>query len=392
MPPVTASAAKVWLTEADCNLEEFRALVEQATDADAYPAAAAVQSNVVMYEARSLLARAEGERQRLEVQAELARALSGGPGIVAVKGAFDSAVVDRVSEVFMALMEEEAAAGHSRGDHFAKPGTNQRLWNSLSKLVLRAPDVAADYLGNLVVDLVSVAWLGPGYQLTSQVNLVNPGGVAQSVHRDYHLGFMTNEQAAAFPVHAHQLSPVLTLQAAVAHCDMPLESGPTFYLPHSQKYVPGYLAWRLPDFARYAEEHYVQLPLEKGDAVFFNPALFHAAGNNRSAATRRMANLLQISSAFGRAMESIDRGSVTAAIYPVLLERKRAGAGHAWLRAAIAACAEGYSFPTNLDLDAPVGGLAPPTPAQLTWEALQDEVPPDAFREQLAAAAQRKSA
>ena len=57
----------------------------------------------------------------------------------------------------------------------------------------------------------------------------------------------------------------------------------------------------------YFDAHHVQLPLQKGDAVFFNPALMHAAGHNRSADVRRMANLLQVSSAFGRAMESVDR-------------------------------------------------------------------------------------
>ena len=70
---------------------------------------------------------------------------------------------------------------------------------------------------------------------------------------------------------------------AVAHVDMPIESGPTLYLPHTQKYGPGYLAWRIPAFREYFEANYIQLPLAKGDMVFFNPALFHAAGNNVSA-------------------------------------------------------------------------------------------------------------
>lgn len=75
----------------------------------------------------------------------------------------------------------------------------------------------------------------------------------------------------------HRLSPVLTLQGAVAHCDMPVESGPTLFLPYSQTYLPGYLALKRPEFRTYFEENHVQLPLEKGDVVFFNPALFHAA-------------------------------------------------------------------------------------------------------------------
>jgi ectoine hydroxylase-related dioxygenase (phytanoyl-CoA dioxygenase family) len=77
----------------------------------------------------------------------------------------------------------------------------------------------------------------------------------------------------------------------------------------------------------------------------------------------RMANLLQISSAFGRAMETIDRETVANAVYPVLLRRKVQGVSEDWLRNVVAACAEGYPFPTNLDLDPPVDGLASPSQA-----------------------------
>src|SRR5205085_11682474 len=99
-----------------------------------------------------------------------------------------------------------------------------------------------------------LSWLGPGYQVSSQVNVVNPGGEAQRPHRDYHLGFLTDEEAFRYPLHIHLLSPVLTLQGAVAHCDMPVETGPTMYLPHSQKYEAGYVAWRRPDFIAYFDE------------------------------------------------------------------------------------------------------------------------------------------
>jgi ectoine hydroxylase-related dioxygenase (phytanoyl-CoA dioxygenase family) len=183
---------------------------------------------------------------------------------------------------------------------------------------------------------------------------------------------------------------VLTLQGAVAHCDMPVESGPTMYLPHSQKYQPGYLAWRLPEFRAYFEAHQVQLPLAKGDAVFFNPALFHAAGANRSADIRRMANLLQVSSAFGRAMETVDREAVCNAVYPALLKRKAEGADQAWLDHVVAASAEGYPFPTNLDSDPPVDGLAPPSQADLLRRALREEWTPEALRTELRAGAERR--
>ncbi|MFC8146017.1 phytanoyl-CoA dioxygenase family protein [Streptomyces paradoxus] len=375
---------RAWLSEQDCDLGAFRALVEQATDPADYPHACAVERNVPVYDCGLL----EGDRV---VQAELVRALADGPGIVVFRGAFpDPRVVDRATDVFEALIAEQRASGAAAGDHFAKPGANDRVWNALEKAARYDPEAFADYYANEILALVATAWLGPGYQVTSQLNVVNPGGAAQSVHRDYHLGFLTNEVAAAYPAHVHRLSPVLTLQGAVAHCDMPVESGPTMYLPHSQKYEPGYLAWRLPEFRAYFEAHQVQLPLAKGDAVFFNPALFHAAGTNRSADIRRMANLLQVSSAFGRAMETVDREAVAGAVYPVLLKRKSEGADQAWLDHVIAASAESYPFPTNLDSDPPVDGLAPPSQADLMRRALREEWTPEALRAELRTSAERR--
>ncbi|MFE7231474.1 phytanoyl-CoA dioxygenase family protein [Streptomyces sp. NPDC002405] len=378
---------RVRLSEQDCDLDSFRALVDRATDAADYPHASSVEHNVLVYDAERL----HGAGEHNALRAELVHALDEGPGIVVFRGAFpDTAVVDRATAVFRALIAGQRASGAGAGDHFAKPGANDRVWNALEKAALHDPETFADYYANDVLALVGEAWLGPGYQVTSQINVVNPGGAAQTVHRDYHLGFLANEVAAAYPAHVHRLSPVLTLQGAVAHCDMPVESGPTMYLPYSQRYEPGYLAWRLPAFQAYFEDHHVQLPLTKGDAVFFNPALFHAAGTNRSADIRRMANLLQVSSAFGRAMETVDREAVAGAVFPVLLKRKAEGADAAWLDRVVAASAEGYPFPTNLDSDPPVDGLAPPSQADLVRRAVREEWTPDALRAELRAAAERR--
>ncbi|MEV1080306.1 phytanoyl-CoA dioxygenase family protein [Streptomyces sp. NPDC050211] len=373
-----------WPTEQDCDLDAFRALVERTTEAADYPYAAAVEQNVLVYDSDRLR-----DANRRDVQTELVRALTDGPGIVVFQGAFpDLDAVDRLTAVFDALIAEQRASGASAGDHFAKPGANDRVWNALEKAALYDPEAFADYYANGILALVSQAWLGPGYQVTSQVNVVNPGGAAQTAHRDYHLGFLSNETAAAYPAHVHRLSPVLTLQGAVAHCDMPVESGPTMYLPYSQSYEPGYLAWRLPEFQDCFEDRHVQLPLAKGDAVFFNPALFHAAGTNRSADIRRMANLLQVSSAFGRAMETVDREAIANALYPVLLKRR--SEGERWLDNVIAASAEGYPFPTNLDSDPPVDGLAPPSQADVVRRAVREAWTSEALRDELRAGAERR--
>ncbi|KAB1146665.1 phytanoyl-CoA dioxygenase [Streptomyces luteolifulvus] len=378
---------RTWLAERDCDLAAFREHVERTTDLADHPYAASVERNVLVYDSERIRAAAD----RRDVQAELVHALADGPGIVVLKGAFPRAdAVDRLTDVFDALIAEQRSSGAGAGDHFARPGANDRVWNALEKAALYDPEAFAGYYANDVLALVSAAWLGPRYQITSQVNVVNPGGRAQTAHRDYHLGFLSTEAAAAYPAHAHRLSPALTLQGAVAHCDMPVESGPTMYLPHSQSYEPGYLAWRLPEFQAYFETHHVQLPLAKGDAVFFNPALFHAAGTNRSADIRRMANLLQVSSAFCRAMETVDREAVVNAVFPVLLRRRAEGAGEEWLEQVIAASAEGYPFPTNLDSDPPVEGLAPPSQADVVRRALRESWTADVLRDALRACAERR--
>lgn len=354
-----------------CDIQDLRTVLTDRTDIAEYPNAACVEQQVLVYDLDGL---------RAAPPEELVRAFADGPGVVVVRGAMpDTAVVDRATAVF----EELIATGAARGDHFAQPGANDRIWNALEKLAVAAPEVFVDYYAHDVFAIVSHAWLGPAYQVTSQVNVVNPGGQAQVGHRDYHLGFLAPDVIERYPDHVHRLSPVLTLQGAVAHTDMPLESGPTLYLPHSQKYGPGYLATSRPEFRAYFEQHHVQLPLRKGDAAFFNPAVIHGAGHNVSADIRRMANLLQISSAFGRAMESVDRSRICATVYQALHT-------HPHPDHAIAAAAEGYAFPTDLDRDPPVDGLSPPSQADVVRRALSETWDDATFRAALTAHDERR--
>jgi ectoine hydroxylase-related dioxygenase (phytanoyl-CoA dioxygenase family) len=361
------------------------AVLAARTQLEHYPNAVAVEQGVVVYDAPRLAGILADSTARRGLLAELARALSDGPGIVVFQRAFAPETVDRVTAAFDAMIAEQRSAGMQSGDHFAKPGANDRVWNALEKLAVSDPEGFVDYYANDIVALASTAWLGPAYQVTSQVNVVNPGGAGQTVHRDYHLGFQSDEVCALYPAHVHALSQTLTLQGAVAHCDMPVESGPTLYLPHSQKYAHGYVAYQRPEFQDYFVANHVQLPLAKGDAVFFNPALFHAAGTNHSTDIKRMANLLQISSAFGRAMETVDRQRVVEAVYPALLAAKTAGRSARELGNAVAASAEGYAFPTNLDRDQPIGGMAPPSQADIVRDALAEGMGADELAVRLTA-------
>ena len=117
------------LVPADVRLEDFVAVVEQTTDLAAYPHADRVESNVLVYDADRLRPTTATDAGRDLVAAELVRAFTDGPGVVVFEGAFpDHAVVDRVTEVFDAIVADEAAAGGAAGDHFAAPGANSRVW------------------------------------------------------------------------------------------------------------------------------------------------------------------------------------------------------------------------------------------------------------------------
>jgi ectoine hydroxylase-related dioxygenase (phytanoyl-CoA dioxygenase family) len=372
MAAPVSTTYRPWIDESNCRLDDFRAQVLRDTDPADYPLAGDVRSNVLVYSADAV---ATSDRRAL--QSELIRALADGPGVVVFEDAFSPDVVDRANEAFFDIIAAQRAAGTAAGDHFGKPGANDRIWNAAQKLALHAPQEFAEYYANDALALVCQAWLGPRYQVTSQVNVVNPGGTQQVPHRDYHLGFVAADQLAEYPAHLHRTSPALTLQGAVAHCDMPVESGPTMLLPHSQRFAGGYIAFNRSEFVDFFAEHHVQLPLRKGDAVFFNPALYHGAGANISADIRRIANLLQISSPFGRAMEALDRTAMVRAVYPSLQAMKAAGRLRQELVNAVVATAEGYAFPTNLDSDQPIGSLGPPSQVDTVLAALADDLPPE---------------
>ncbi|WP_434052692.1 MAG: phytanoyl-CoA dioxygenase family protein [Roseibium sp.] len=377
-----------------CSIDEFRALVGQVLEESDVPLAGRIVSNIPVYKVSELGRLVSGEEGKRRLMAEWAHVLMHRSGVLVLDGAFaDTTPLNEATRAFQDIIREEKAASGGGADHFAAAGANDRIWNSLQKLCLRDPEAFAGCFANPFVDAVCEAWLGPNYQMTAQVNVVRPGGAAQQAHRDYHLGFQDAETCAGYPAHVHDLSPVMTLQGGIAHADMPVESGPTKLLPFSQLYRPGYMAYRQQVFQDFFEGAYVQLPLKKGDAIFFNPALFHAAGENRSADIHRMANLLQISSAFCRAMENIDREGMCKALYPVLLEKARSGDwGRAEIEAVVSACAEGYSFPTNLDTDPPIGGLAPETQKQLFLKALAEGMSEGDFAAALAAQSARRGA
>ncbi|MDB2320789.1 phytanoyl-CoA dioxygenase family protein [Amylibacter sp.] len=368
-----------YLSSNDCNLEEFSKSLDRTLNQSDVPLAHDIKKNIPIYDVSQI----DFLDNTQTLRTEWANVLHKTAGVLVLKNAYpDTSCIDAATLIFEKIIADEKAATGDKADHFAASGANDRIWNSAQKLCQSDPNTFAKYFSNLAVDTACKAWLGPNYQMTAQINLVRPTGAAQSPHRDYHLGFQTRELAESYPAHVHDLSPVLTLQGAIAHIDMPIESGPTKLLPFSQIYRHGYLAYSQPEFREYFENNYVQIPLNKGDVLFFNPALYHAGGANISKDIHRMANLLQVSSAFGRAMESLDRSGMTRKLYPILAKNNH-NLSEKEINAAITSCAEGYSFPTNLDTAPPLDGLAPETQANLFRRALTEKMSISDFEKEL---------
>ena len=368
-----------YLSINDCDLDEFSKSLDRELQQNEVPLSHDIQKNVPIYDVSKIDFLSDTKLLRTE----WANILHKTSGVLVLKNAYpDTSIIDTASAIYDKIIADEKAATGDKADHFAASGANDRIWNSAQKLCQYDPQTFSKYFSNLAVDTACKAWLGPNYQMTAQINLVRPSGAAQSPHRDYHLGFQTKEIAESYPAHVHDLSPALTLQGAIAHVDMPIESGPTKLLPFSQIYRHGYLAFSQHDFREYFENNYIQIPLNKGDVLFFNPALYHAGGANISKNIHRMANLLPVSSAFGRAMESLNRSEMTRMLYPILAKNSDK-MNEAEINAAITSCSEGYSFPTNLDTAPPLDGLAPETQANLFRRALKEEMSFVDFKKEL---------
>ena len=366
------TSQQVYFSQSDIDYDDLAKICSQKTLQEDYPFADSVSNNVVIYDANYLETFIGDSENELRLKTELHQVLEGGPGVFVIRNLYRHDAIDQSNNIFEKIVESE---GNTSNDHFAS-GTNTRIWNAFQKVALEDPNAFISYYSNNLLKLVAESWCGPNSQMTAQVNIVRPGGEMQKPHRDYHLGFQENQVVELFPISAHRLSNYLTLQGGVAHTDMPLASGPTMVLPYSQQYELGYLAWRDNACTDFFNDNAVQNQMNKGDGIFFNPALLHGAGSNTTKDFHRIGNLLQISSPFGKTMERIDYLKIINRIYPLLLEHSINKTLSEKLIENVLVCAtDGYAFPTNLDNDKNSNSkLQGMTMFELTKQSLLDMV------------------
>jgi hypothetical protein len=82
---------------------------------------------------------------------------------------------------------------------------------------------------------------------------------------------------------------------------------------------------------------------------------------------------------------------MATALYPNLVRLHDSGVlSDVELEHVVAATAEGYAFPTNLDRDPPVDGIVPRSQAEILRQALRDGLDAAQFAALLAQSAQRR--
>jgi len=175
------------------------------------------------------------------------------------------------------------------------------------------------------------------------------------------LSALGKAKIARFPLINQMAAQLQTLQGAIAHTDMPIQSGPTRFGLFTQQFQKGYMILGNPRYIDHVASCMVQLPLQKGDAVFFNPACLHQPGMNETSSPR-VANLLQVSACWGTPMEKVNRLSMTKSVWPVIkrwhIELEATGEGSnagtdskhpLQLEALINATCDDFGYPRDFD-------------------------------------------
>ncbi|KAL3486575.1 hypothetical protein BJX62DRAFT_246634 [Aspergillus germanicus] len=378
-------------------VDDLKRVCDRSISKETYPLASDVQSSVPIYDLSKYAGRHTDASLVESLQDEWSHILSQGPGAIILKKmyAIDNLeqTVDAANKVFDQILDDESRERQSKNQD--TPGNtldrNLKAFDVFTKLAKRAPQVFVHYYSNPWLALVSEAWLGFGYRFNSTLNIVPPGGVAQPAHRDFHMGFFSPDKCVKFPRLLQIANQTLTLQGAVAHSDMPLPSGPTRFLPFSQLFEAGYMAHRRDEFQDFFESHYVSVALEKGDGVFFNPSILHAAGNNVTTDFYRSAQLIQVNSIFGKPSEWVNAVPIVDKCWALMRDKYRKEGLSAEMKALIQAVGDGYQFPVSLDNVVRNGDIfSMKTEQDLITEGLQADWDHDRIIQELKASQQRR--
>ncbi|MEN8709910.1 MAG: phytanoyl-CoA dioxygenase, partial [Paracoccaceae bacterium] len=143
-----------------CDLDEFKVPTSSVLSSEDVPRAAEIVHNVPVYDMSALRADLSDPAARRALMAEWAYVLRHSAGVIALKSVYtDVSVIDRATDVFNSIIDQERIAGAGQGDHFAAAGANDRVWNSLQKHCMMDPENYVAYFGNAAIAAACEAWL-----------------------------------------------------------------------------------------------------------------------------------------------------------------------------------------------------------------------------------------
>ena len=199
---------RIWLSAGDCRLDEFAALRRLHTDPGDYPFAAGVDRDVLIYDGEQLRREVIDDPARgRALQAEWVAAMLDGPGMVVFKRAFEDHHRRRPGDRRVRRDDRRRSGPRAvpPATTSRKPGANDRVWNALEKLALRAPGGVRRRTTPTTSSRWSAkAWLGPATRSPRRSTSSTRVARRRIPHRDYHLGFLTDEVAEQYPAHVHR--------------------------------------------------------------------------------------------------------------------------------------------------------------------------------------------
>ena len=129
---------RVWLTKQQCDIEEFRALVERTTNVEDYPFAAGVEKNVLIYDGDAVRSAAADPETRRALLAEWVEAMTNGPGVVAFKKAYSRHGADRHGDCALQRDDRRAARDRNRRRRSLRQARCQRPHLECAREILPA--------------------------------------------------------------------------------------------------------------------------------------------------------------------------------------------------------------------------------------------------------------
>ena len=158
------NTSEVFLSYDSCRVEDFEKIIKKKLDPNLLSHFSEIKDNIPIYNMKLLREKLHDKDERLSLMSEWAYVLSQSSGVLVLKNTYDDcSSIDDATKIYEKIIIEEKEKNIGGSDHYAKPGANDRIWNSLQKLCQKDSFVFAKYFGNEVISAVCESYLGPAY-------------------------------------------------------------------------------------------------------------------------------------------------------------------------------------------------------------------------------------